>query len=103
MVSNASGNWLSLQAPVRVLVPTLIKDAQFATNGTFRLRIQDFDGGLPADLTRLVLQCRTNLPSGIDTQWQSITSGFSISGSFVVIDDIISPSNASRFYRILVR
>ncbi len=103
VVSNASGNWLLLQAPVRVLVPTLIKDAQFASNGTFRLRIQDFDGGLPADLTRLVLQRRTNLPSGIDTQWQSITSGFSFSGSFVVIDDTVSPSEASRFYRILVR
>jgi len=35
-----------------------------------------------ADLSRLEVQCRANLPSTLDTNWQRAFSGFSVENGF---------------------
>jgi hypothetical protein len=103
VVSNAVGNWTTLNATVRALVPPVIHTPQLTGNGTFRLLFQDSDGGLPYDLSQVSVQWRTNLPSGTDTNWQTITAGFSVTNGFVVFENTNALSAPTRFYRILER
>ncbi len=68
----------------------------------FRLRFLGSDGSVPVDLRRLTLQWRTNLPIGLDTNWQSITTGFSLTNGCIEFDDL-NPAGPSRFYRVIQR
>jgi hypothetical protein len=100
MVSNTNGNWITLNVTVRVIVPPVIQPPQVAADGTARLLFQDADGGVPSDFSQVSLQWRTNLPSGSDTHWQSITAGFYVTNGFVVFDDTNALNRPVSFYRI---
>jgi sugar lactone lactonase YvrE len=101
MVSNAVGNWITIDASVRVLVPPVLQTPQLLTNGTLRLLFQDADGGVPYDLSKVALQWRTNLPRGTDTNWITLTAPCYLDNGFAVIEDTNSVRPPSRFYRIL--
>jgi hypothetical protein len=100
-VSNAVGNWITLNGTVRVLVPPILQPPQPLANGAFRLSFQDADGGVPYDLSQVQVQWRTNLPTATDANWQVLSSGYYVTNGLVVIDDTNTPSPTSRFYRIL--
>jgi hypothetical protein len=100
MVSNAVGNWITLDASVRVLVPPVLQASQFLSNGTIRLLFQDADGGVPYDLSKVALQWRMNLPSGTDTNWNTLTAPCYLTNGVAVIEDTNSVRPPSRFYRI---
>jgi hypothetical protein len=101
LVSNTIGNWITFNATVRALVTPVIRTPQVATNGPVRLLFQDSDGGIPYDLSQVVVQWRTNLPSGTDTNWQTVTSPLVLTNGFVAIDDTNAPTRPASFYRIL--
>ena len=101
VVSNAVGNWITIDASVRALVAPIVQAPQTLTNGTLRLLLQDADGGVPYDLTKVALQWRTNLPSGNDTNWMSLASSCYLTNGFVGIDDTNVTSQIRRFYRVL--
>ena len=61
---------------------------------------QDVDGRLPFDPSLAEVLWRTNLPSGADTNWQVLTSGFSMTNGFIEVDDTNAPK-ASWFYLVL--
>lgn len=108
IVSNAVGNWITLNATVRALVPPVLQLPQLVTdptttNRTLRLFFQDADGGVPFDLSQLVLQWRTNLPSGTDTNWQTLTAGFYLTNGVVAVEDTNAVKAPTGFYRILER
>jgi sugar lactone lactonase YvrE len=100
-VSNAVGNWVKFSATLRVLVPQILSSPEVFADGTVRLLFQDGDGGLPADLAKVTVQWRTNLPSGTDTSWQTMTSNFYFTNGYVALDDTNTVSSPSRFYRVL--
>ena len=103
VVSNAVGNWTTLNATVRALVPPIIQPPQIASDGTIHLTFQDADGGLPYDVSQVQLQWRAELPSGADTNWQALTSAFYLTNGFVATDDTNGVSASSGFYRIIER
>ena len=103
VVSNAAGNWTTLNATVRALVPPIIQPPQIASDGTIHLMFQDADGGLPYDVSQVQLQWRAELPSGADTNWQALTSAFYLTNGFVATDDTNGVSASSGFYRIIER
>ncbi len=108
VVSNAVGNGITLNATVRALVPPVLQPPQLvtdltATNRTLRLFFQDADGGAPFDLSQLALQWRTSLPSGTDTNWQTLTAGFYLTNGVVAVDDTNAVQAPTGFYRILER
>ncbi len=47
------------------------------------------------------VQWRTNLPSGPDAYWHTITSGLYFTNGFVAFDDTNAVSDPARFYRVL--
>jgi sugar lactone lactonase YvrE len=100
-VSNAVGNWITFDATVRVLLPPVLQTPQMTADGAIRLLFQDEDGGTPYDLSHVILQWRTNLPSGTDTTWQTLASGFYLTNGIIAFDDTNCISGPSRFYRIL--
>ena len=92
----------SSAAIVQVLVPAILMAPLVLPNqGGLELIFQDQDGGLPADLTKLTLQWRTNLPAPSDNIWQSITTGFSVSGSHIIVTDPKATNISTRFYRLI--
>jgi sugar lactone lactonase YvrE len=99
-VSNTNGNWLSLDATVRALVPPVFQTPVANADGTIRLLFQDSDEGLPYDLSQVQVQWRTNLPGGTDTNWQALTSQLVVTNGFVQCDDTGAPSYPSKFYRV---
>ena len=103
VVSNAVGNWITIDASVRALVAPVFQAPQMLTNRTLRLLFQDADGGVPYDLSKVTLQWRTNLPSANDTNWISLTSACYLTNGFAAIDDTNAVSLPSRFYRITER
>ncbi|MGO8931550.1 MAG: immunoglobulin domain-containing protein [Limisphaerales bacterium] len=103
VVSNAAGNWTTLNATVRALVPPLIEAPQIASNATIRLLFRDADGGLPYDLSQVELQWRAELPSTTDTNWQTLTSACYPTNGYAAFDDTNGLSGSSRFYRLLER
>jgi len=76
---------------------------QILSTGRLRLLFRHSDGSLPADLSRLEVQWRTDLPNGTDTTWQSITSGFQVNNGFITFDDTSVSTQPRRFYRVLER
>ena len=100
VVSNAVGNWITINASVRALVAPVLQAPQIMTDGTMRLLFQDADGGVPSNLSKVSLQWRTNLPSGTDTNWISLTSACYLTNGFAAIEDTNPVSPPSRFYRI---
>jgi sugar lactone lactonase YvrE len=102
-VTNTLGGLLSSNALVRVLVPPRLQKPQPGTGGVVRLVFQDSDGGVPYDPSAVELQWRTNLPSGADTNWESITGGFWITNGVFTFDDTNAVGQASRFYRVVER
>ena len=101
LVSNGVGNSIMLNATVRALVPPVAQAPQVCSNGFVRLLFQDSDGGVPYDLSKVTVQWRTNLPSGMDTNWQSITAGIYLTNGFMEFDDTNNLSAPTRFYRLL--
>jgi len=101
VVSNTAGNSLTLNATVRALVPPVLQAPQVSPGGPVLVLFQDSDGGLPIDPGLAQVLWRTNLPSGTDTNWQVLTSGYSLTNGFIQIDDTNPPSQPSRFYRVL--
>jgi len=91
----------SSNAELRVLVTPVMVSPQISSNGTVRLQFQDADGGVPFDLDSLEVQWRTNLPSGTDTNWQSLTSGFYLTNGVVEIDDTNTIGLPNCFYRVV--
>jgi hypothetical protein len=91
----------STNAELRVLVMPVAQPPQIAGDGTLRLQFQDADGGVPYDLSSLEVQWRTNLPSGSDTNWQSLTSGFYLTNGLVEIDDTNTINLPNCFYRVI--
>jgi hypothetical protein len=92
---------VSSNAELRVLATPVLLPPQVAAAGVWRIRFQDVDGGVPFDLNSLELQWRTNLPSGADTNWQSLTTGFYYTNSFVEIDQTNLAGNLDFFYRVV--
>ena len=101
VVSNEFGTATSEDAIVRVLVPPVLELPSLLSDGTLRLQFRDSDGALPTDLGKVSVQWRTNLPSGTDTNWQVLTSGFYLTNGFIVTEDTNTWSLPSRFYRVL--
>jgi hypothetical protein len=103
IISNSAGNWISFDATVRALVQPVLQPPQITDGGKFRLLFQDADGGTPYDLSQVSLQWRTNLPNGLDTNWQTFTGTFYLTNGFAAIDQTNSVAFPSRFYRIVER
>jgi hypothetical protein len=103
VVSNAAGNWLTLNCTLRVLVPLVFRTPEVRGDGAIQLLFQSSDGGLPDDLSQVTAQRRTLLPGWNDTNWDSITSGFSVTDGWVVVNDTNALSGPSGFYRALAR
>jgi len=102
LVANTGGSVPSSAAVVHVLIPPILQSpVALPNNGGLQLIFQDSDGGLPADLTKLTLQWRTNLPTPGDTIWQTITTGFSVSGSDIIVTDPNATNFTTRFYRLI--
>jgi sugar lactone lactonase YvrE len=102
VVANTAGSVPSSAAVVHVLIPPILQSPVALPNkGGLELIFQDSDGGLPADLTKLTLQWRTNLPTATDNVWQTITAGFSVSGSDIIVTDPEATNFATRFYRVI--
>ena len=91
----------SSNAMLRVLVTPVMQPPQISSDGTVHLQFQDADGGVPFDLNSLEVQWRTNLPSGTDTNWQLLTSGFYLTNGMVEIDDANTAGLPSCFYRLV--
>jgi len=91
----------SSNAVLRVLVPPVMQTPQTANGGFVRLQFQDADGGIPFDLNSIEVQWRTNVPSGLDTNWQSLTTGFYLTNGVVVIDDTNTVGLPQCFYRVV--
>lgn len=101
VVTGVNGALVSRPVLVRVLVPPVLRPpVQLGTNGDYTLLFSDADGGLPDDLTRLVVQWRTNLPSGADTNWQILSSSAYLTNGLVGVDDT-NPPSIPHFYRVL--
>ncbi|MGA2174235.1 MAG: immunoglobulin domain-containing protein [Verrucomicrobiota bacterium] len=101
VVANTAGSVPSDAAVVHVLVPPILLSPVVLPNHSgLKLIFQDSDGGIPADLSKLTLQWRTNLPTKSDNTWQNITAGFSISGSDIIVTDPAA-TNLTRFYRLI--
>jgi hypothetical protein len=103
VVSNAVGNWITIDASVRALVAPVLQAPQLMTDGTMRLLFQDADGGVPYDLSKVTLQWRTKLPSGKDTNWISLSSACYLTNGVAAIEDTNAVSMPGRFYRITER
>ncbi len=101
IVSNLLGNSITFNATVRALVPPVIQPPEVKANGAVRLLFRDSDGGLPFDVGPVVVQWRTNLPSGADTNWQTVASRCYLTNGFVGVDDTNAMGQSTRFYRIL--
>jgi hypothetical protein len=101
VVSNTPGNSLTLNATVRALVPPVLQAPQVSVGGPVLLLFQDADGGLPIEPGLAQVLWRTNLPSGTDSNWQVLTSAYSLTNGFIEIDDTNAPAQPSRFYRVL--
>ena len=102
-VSDQSGTTTSREAQLRVLVPPRLETPSLLSDGTLRLQFRDSDGALPAELANVTVQWRTNLPSGADTNWETLNSGFFLTNGFIVIQDTNDLSAGSRFYRVIER
>jgi sugar lactone lactonase YvrE len=101
VVIGTNGGLVSISAQVRVLVRPLLQAPQtLGANGGFRLLFQDSDGGLPQDFSRVALEWRSTLPSGPDTNWQSLSAGLYWTNGFLGWDDT-NPPAVTRFYRVL--
>ncbi|MEI7730225.1 MAG: immunoglobulin domain-containing protein [Verrucomicrobiota bacterium] len=103
LVTNALGNWCCVNATVRALLPPVLQPPKFSASQPLHLVFQDTDGGVPSDLSLIQLLWRTNLPSGVDTNWQSFSSGFYLTNGSVMFDDTNTASQPPRFYRLLYR
>jgi sugar lactone lactonase YvrE len=102
VVANTAGSVPSNPAMVQVLVPAiLMPPVALPGGGGLQILFQDADGGLPADLDKLTLQWRTNLPTPSDTLWQDITTGFSVSGTNIIVADPEATNFTTRFYRLI--
>ena len=91
----------SSNAMLRVLVAPAMQPPQVSSNGFVSLQFQDSDGGVPFDLNSVAILWRTNLPSGTDTNWQSLTGGFYVTNGFVELDDTNTLELPSAFYQVL--
>ena len=89
------GGFCSREAPI------LQSPQVLPGNGGLKFTFQDSDGGVPANLSKLQLQWRTNLPTATDNVWQVIPNGFSISGSDVIVTDPSATNGVSCFYRVM--
>jgi hypothetical protein len=103
IISNSAGNWISFDASVRALVQPVLQTPQITSGGNLRLLFQDADGGTPYDLSQVSLQWRTNLPNGLDTNWQTFSGTFYLTNGFAAIDQTNSVALPSLFYRIVER
>jgi sugar lactone lactonase YvrE len=103
IISNTAGNWISFDATVRALLQPVLQPPQITAGGNIRLLFQDADGGTPYDLSQVSLQWRTNLPNGLDTNWQTVNGTFYLTNGFAAIDQTNSAAFPSLFYRIVER
>jgi hypothetical protein len=93
----------STNAMLRVLIPPVLRSPEVATDGVVRLQFQDADGGVPYDLNSVEVQWRTNLPSGEDTIWQSLATGFYPTNGMIAIDETNTTGLPSCFFRVIER
>ncbi len=101
-VTTATAESITFYATVRVLVPPILETPQVLAPKSLRLSFRDADGGLPYDLTGVVLQWRTNLPSGSDTNWGTVSGSFYVTNGFAAIEDT-NVLSKTRFYQVLER
>jgi sugar lactone lactonase YvrE len=100
-VSTSAGNWITLSDTVRALVSPVLQPPQLIGSNTARIFFEDCDGGLPFDVSRVAVQWRTNLPSGSDTNWQTLNSTLLRTNGFLQATDTNAPAFGTRYYRIV--
>jgi hypothetical protein len=101
VVSSANGAVVSSATLLRVLVPPLLMPPFIrGTNGTVRVQFADADGGLPDDLDAVEVQWRSTLPSGIDTNWQTVVNTAFPFNGLVRVDDTNGLTPA-KIYRVV--
>ena len=101
MVSDGAGHFIVSTDNVRALVPPILRPPQLSGTNAVTVLFQDSDGGLPFDLGRVTIQWRTNLPSGLDTNWQALSSPLLTNGGFAQFTDTNALPSGTRFYRVL--
>lgn len=101
-VTTATADPITFYATVRALVPPILQTPEVFAQKSLRLYFRDADGGLPYDLSQVVLQWRTNLPTGGDTNWGTVSGPFYVTNGFAAIEDTNVLSN-TRFYQVLER
>jgi len=101
-LTDQAGNWADVAATVQVLIPPTLQQPQLLASGPVRLQFRDFDGGVPAAPNRYLVQWRTNLPSGLDTNWLTLTNFYYTNG-FLTLDDTNLAIYPARYYRVQAR
>lgn len=102
VVSGTNGALVSSSTLLRVLVPPLLQPPMLhGPNGYPTVLFLGADGGLPDDLSLVNVQWRTNLPSGADTNWQSLSSAAYITTNGLVGMDDTNAPGVTRYYRVM--
>lgn len=100
-ITNLVGTFESPRVSVRVVPPKAFNGAPVRLgDGRFRMLFGNLDGGLLTmpDTTNITVQASTNM-----VNWVTLTSGFTIIGGQVQVDDADSPNLPRRFYRVIER
>ncbi|MEQ2006395.1 MAG: putative Ig domain-containing protein [Limisphaerales bacterium] len=103
VIRSGSQTVMSSNAVVRVMVPQRVAPPQLLSGNRIRLTFADADGTANVaalDPGAFQLQVCTNLASGV---WTTLTNSVSSSNGQWFVEDVLSPADGLRLYRIIER
>jgi hypothetical protein len=101
MSNTTTGYSTVINALERALVAPVFSTPQVISSNSVQVQFQDSDGGLPYDISQVQVLWRSNLPSGIDTNWQVFATRFTQTNGYAGFTDTNLLIQSNRFYRLL--